>query len=714
MALKSAPHFTRRRQTLTRALAISTTALFLVTAPVAVSMAQPAESPGNGAPAQAESCDPVTSTTTTTTTVATTTPTSTPTATSVPCASATGDKPASSSPSVPAQKTPAATTAPTTTSTPSSETAPTSSAPQQKAPVGEWAPTENPKATVIPGQMRSDREEIPEPFTKADADKAETMEARISTARLTAGCQVYWPSPFEVCGAIRDKYNSLGGPGSFLSFPTTAELTNPNNSGKRTQFLNGPIYWSVAGGAHPVVNSFLNRWGVHQYEAGWLKYPISDEILLPDGGRRQEFETGAIYVAVQNAIGSAIRNGPLRDKWNAVGAQTAGSLLGYPVQDQILLPDGQGQMDRFQRGVIYWHPTTGAHPVTEPVLGQWASSGYEGSTFGYPLEDAVAEPGNSVRQKFQNGSIYTPGNRVPIGGGLSLTYGVPTTNILQASVLPDGISYTGPGYSLALRFGPYATVSIAELEIQNSQAPTEFRFVFGLPGGYSLRSTSTSVEVVNSVGAVVGDIQSPVASDANHGNIVTQTSVVGNQVSYQFAAGAKPMPITAIGMVSNDTTDQYNPYYRIGPETTKVCNLERFDCGRSIRAYFDSQKWSVTHYPSHVDSNGTPIYFNERLDADRHCMWQAMTTEASNAEFAGRLGDAHEEDGRAGAPPGAEEMDRYNNITGRAVGLRNEGNVSGIITTCKGYADVVRITTPDQFGTNTASTANDLVALNGP
>ena len=74
-------------------------------------------------------------------------------------------------------------------------------------------------------------------------------------------------------------------------------------------------------------------------------------------GRHQEFQNGAIYVAFQNAIGSAIRNGPLRDKWNSVGAETPGSLLGYPIQDQIGLPDGQGQMDRFERGVIYWHPS---------------------------------------------------------------------------------------------------------------------------------------------------------------------------------------------------------------------------------------------------------------------------------------------------------------------------------------------------------------------
>ncbi|MBJ8339527.1 LGFP repeat-containing protein [Antrihabitans sp. YC3-6] len=254
--------------------------------------------------------------------------------------------------------------------------------------------------------MRSDQEEIPAPFTKADADKAETMEARQRMARVAAGCQVYWPSPYEVCGAIKDKYNSLGGPGSFLSFPNSPELTNPGNTGARTQFLNGPIYWSGATGAHPVVNSFLNRWGVHGYEGGWLKYPTTDEIVLPDGGRRQEFQFGAIYVAFQNAVGSAIKNGAIRDKWNTVGgAAPGGSFLGYPIGDEIGLPGGQGAMVRFQNGVIYWHPSHGARVVSGTILQDWAAAGYESGTYGFPTADAVQTSDIWYEQQFQNGKI---------------------------------------------------------------------------------------------------------------------------------------------------------------------------------------------------------------------------------------------------------------------------------------------------------------------
>lgn len=405
MALKSAPHFTRRRQALTRALVISTTALFLVTTPVAVSMAQPADATDNSSPSQVDDrCDPATSTTTTTPT--STTPA---TATSVPCTPAVDDKPAPSSSTAPAQKTPAATTAPTTTaSAPSSEAATTSPAPQQKAPAGEWKPTENPQSTIVPGQMRSDREEVPAPFTKEDADRAEVAEARLRTSRNATACQIYWPSWFNVCGEIKAKYDSLGGPGSFLSYPSSGNLINPGNTGERVTFLNGPIYWSNAGGAHPVVNSILNRWGVHGYEAGWLGYPTTDEIVHADGvGRRQEFQNGAVYVAFSNAIGSAIKNGPIRDKWNSVGAETPGSLLGYITGDEIPLPDGQGRMARFERGVIYWSPTTGAHTVQGDILGLWEGDYFEAGGWGYPIADQVTQPNDGLSQEFQGGPIGT-------------------------------------------------------------------------------------------------------------------------------------------------------------------------------------------------------------------------------------------------------------------------------------------------------------------
>ena len=280
----------------------------------------------------------------------------------------------------------------------------------------EWAPTEQPQAKVTPGKMRSDREEIPEGFTKADADKAETMEATLTIGGATTdmramaapGCQVYWPAPYEVCGVIRDKYNALGGPNSFLLFPKTNELTNPDGIGRRTEFQNGPIYWSPQAGAHPVVNHFLAAWARHGYENSYLGYPTTDEIVNPDGiGRRQHFEGSTIYWSPADLLNAYSIGGAISDKWHALGAEQGH--LGYPLSDEMILPDGIGRMNSFENGVIYWHPTTGAHEVRGTILLDWAYEGYEQGPAGYPVAGpTLSDPNDTYwgEQQFQNRLMF--------------------------------------------------------------------------------------------------------------------------------------------------------------------------------------------------------------------------------------------------------------------------------------------------------------------
>ncbi|MFC1471200.1 LGFP repeat-containing protein [Rhodococcus qingshengii] len=176
---------------------------------------------------------------------------------------------------------------------------------------------------------------------------------------------------------------------------------------------------------------------MHQYEMGWLGYPTTDEIVHADGvGRRQEFQNGAVYVAFTNAIGSAIKNGPIRDKWNTVGgSEPGGSLLGYITGDEIPLPDNQGRMARFENGVIYWHPTYGAWMIRGGILNQWEFIGYEGGTLGYPASDEYVDNG-VIKQLFAN-HLLEFGENEPD----------PTTPLSRAS--GDAIDfYTGDSFRL--------------------------------------------------------------------------------------------------------------------------------------------------------------------------------------------------------------------------------------------------------------------------
>ncbi|GGT53886.1 hypothetical protein GCM10010207_62400 [Streptomyces atratus] len=268
----------------------------------------------------------------------------------------------------------------------------------------------------MPGQRRSDCAVIPKGFTKEQADKAEAMEAALlaesegtgarpqAVSSAAADCQVYWPAPYEVCGAIRDKYNEIGGPNSFLLYPTSNELTNPDGHGKRSVFQNGPIYWSADSGAHPVVNHFFAAWQRNGWEAGPLGYPTSDEIVNPDNiGRRQYFQGGTVYWRLNEAY---YVTGAVRDKWGETGWE--GGWLGYPTSDEVQLPDGQGRMNRFEHGVIYWSPDTGAHPVTSSVLDQWSRAGFEASAYGYPTADPITHPAGIQEQQFQQTASTVP------------------------------------------------------------------------------------------------------------------------------------------------------------------------------------------------------------------------------------------------------------------------------------------------------------------
>ncbi|WP_433664525.1 LGFP repeat-containing protein [Nocardia sp. CA-128927] len=326
--------------------------------------------------------------------------------------------------------------------------APSTPPTKQKTELGDWKATERPNAKIVPGKMRSDREQIPDGYTKADADKAETMEAAMASRnaqlRVSDGCQVYWPAPYEVCGAIRDKYNSLGGPNGFLLHPKTNELTNPDGRGKRTEFVNGPIYWSLEGGAHPVVNHFLAAWARHGYEGGYIGYPTTDEIVNPDKiGRRQHFTGATIYWKLNEgySIGGAIF-----DRWGQTGWEQG--YLGYPTSDETGTPDGAGRFNRFERGMIYWSPATGAHAVSGRIFDVWAGSGYEGSRYGYPTGEATPVSGQSgaVSQQFEHGNIYVRGEyvraqQVADGGFASydtgLHPGYPAVDLSKYNTIPD-------------------------------------------------------------------------------------------------------------------------------------------------------------------------------------------------------------------------------------------------------------------------------------
>lgn len=597
-------------------------------------------------------------------------------------------------PSAPVQPTPPESATPSTSENPPAP----SSAPQtseQTAPSS--APSSStPSTSAAPSQAPSSSSSAPA-----------KPQAR---AAVAAGCQTYPPTSYQVCGRIRDKYNQLNGPNSYLLFPKSNELTNPNNTGKRTEFVGGNIYWSSATDAHPVAHDFLTKWGQYGYESGFLKYPTTDEILLGVGvdGRRQDYQGGSLWFSFPTGTHNV--QGAVRDKYQAMGAEK--SYLGFPTSDETVTPDGKGRYNYFENGAIYWSSATGAFPITGDILRQWSSAGFEKSSFGYPIADPVASPGKATEQRFQNGRLYTPGIRIPINDtGQSFSLGVGTAATLQASDASGTVKYSGTGFDLSFSAVPSKQLLSAALTLKDSSAPKQFRMPLAVPDGATLQQSGSKVNVVDSSGATRGSVLKPIAFGANGQAIPLQVSIANNSITYSYTSSFS-FPGTVKFQASSYVDDL------TGIEGSGACARNLFDCARSADDKVTAFVWSEQDFSdrvasgSYLDGNSTYKYRNDALDADRHCLWQALTTESSNADFAKQVGDAHEAEGPGGNGTNDGMMDQYNNVTGRKIGQDYEGDRTGIRNRCFTLAYQPRVVTDiSTLGTNT--TGEDLVVLEG-
>lgn len=211
--------------------------------------------------------------------------------------------------------------------------------------------------------------------------------------------------------AIDDKHAALGGDlgvlgrAVFLPFPpgVPQELPAGAGDGRFRDYANGSIYWSPATGAHEVHGLIRVRWRELGAEKGVLGYPITDETVAPDGrGRFNHFERGSIYWSPDT--GAHEVHGAIRAKWSHLGWER--SVLGYPITGELPTLDLVGRFNHFQHGSIYWSPTSDAHMVKGAIREKWSALGAERSVLGYPTGDETAMPdGSGWFSDFQFGTI---------------------------------------------------------------------------------------------------------------------------------------------------------------------------------------------------------------------------------------------------------------------------------------------------------------------
>ncbi|MGY5305077.1 N-acetylmuramoyl-L-alanine amidase [Nocardia gipuzkoensis] len=86
--------------------------------------------------------------------------------------------------------------------------------------------------------------------------------------------------------------------------------------------------------------------------------------------------------------------------------------LGDRITDgESVTPDKVGRYAQFAHGYIYWHPTTGAHPIPHTLWSKFAELGWEAGPLGYPVTDCtvLTGPGGlewGEVQGFQGGALY--------------------------------------------------------------------------------------------------------------------------------------------------------------------------------------------------------------------------------------------------------------------------------------------------------------------
>lgn len=122
-------------------------------------------------------------------------------------------------------------------------------------------------------------------------------------------------------------------------------------------------------------------------KAATLGYGPQDrtgEVTAVDGGYLGRFPNHDIYSVPGGAAVEV--HGDIRAKFNALGG--AAGLLGIPMTDEQIAPDGVGRYNHFKKGgSIYWTPRTGPMSVRGTVRDHWASTGWERGPFGYPVQD---------------------------------------------------------------------------------------------------------------------------------------------------------------------------------------------------------------------------------------------------------------------------------------------------------------------------------------
>jgi uncharacterized protein with LGFP repeats len=194
-----------------------------------------------------------------------------------------------------------------------------------------------------------------------------------------------------------------GGVGGWLGYPVTRdEAPTADGRGRSARFQKGFIHSSPTTGAHETHGAIADEYAALRFESGPLGYPQTDTTTRPDGvGRYNRFDNG--YVFYTPTLGAHAVYGVLVPRWRALGFEAG--VLGYPTSDPAPTADTVGLYEHFQKGTLFWSPTTGVHEVRGAIQDRYAGLSWERGTLGYPTSDEHTVSPGVMQTDFQHGSI---------------------------------------------------------------------------------------------------------------------------------------------------------------------------------------------------------------------------------------------------------------------------------------------------------------------
>jgi uncharacterized protein with LGFP repeats len=204
-------------------------------------------------------------------------------------------------------------------------------------------------------------------------------------------------------GPIRTAWEAAGAQDGTLGYPARDLACGTDQLCAQLFDSGTTLTTSPTTGVHRISGEVSNRWYVAGGVQGSLGAPTDDTFSVGEG-YGQDFQHGSVYGVGQT---TRIVRYALLDEWTAWGRLTG---MGWPQADEQCGLVGNGCLQRFGNGGIYWSPATGAKAVRGALGSGFRGMGEQNSGLGYPVtEQGCGKRANGCSQEFQGGTLLWSG-----------------------------------------------------------------------------------------------------------------------------------------------------------------------------------------------------------------------------------------------------------------------------------------------------------------